>query len=129
MKHELKTRGLNGHYVWSRSARTDEIGSDTYPPARRTLSAHGVPFSPHSATLITQADFDKADLVLIMDEENARDMRRRFGESEKVQKLMTLVGLDRDVADPWYTRDFELTYDDIRRSCSALADFLEKTAK
>ena len=62
-------------------------------------------------------------VIYIMDEENERDMRRRYG-LNKVRKLMTEVGEDRDVADPWYTRNFELTYDDIQRSCSAIAEKL-----
>ena len=126
MKHEFEVNKLFGHKVWSRALRTDEIGSDTYSPARRTMDLHKIPYSRHCATLITQADFDEADVIYIMDEENARDIRRRFGETDKVKKLMSVVGLSRDVADPWYTRDFELTYDDISRSCSAIADMLKK---
>ncbi|MBR6788721.1 MAG: low molecular weight phosphotyrosine protein phosphatase [Clostridia bacterium] len=123
MKKELARRNLIGHKVWSRALRTDEIGSDTYPPARRTMDAHGVPYERRQATLITQKDYDEADVIYIMDEENERDMRRRYG-LNKVRKLMTEVGEDRDVADPWYTRNFELTYDDIQRSCSAIAEKL-----
>ena len=127
MKDILKKRGTDGCEVVSRAARTDEIGSDTYPPARRTMDAHGVPYTRRAATLITQADFDSADLVVVMDDENVRDMRRAFGDREKVVKLMSFVGENRDVADPWYTRDFERTYEDIVAGCTALAGRLEKS--
>lgn len=126
MKDILEKRGITDCEVSSRAARTDEIGSDTYPPVRRVLSDHGVPYTPRTATLITKADFDAADLVVVMDDENVRDMLRKFGRSDKVIKLMSLVGESRDVADPWYTRDFELTFRDVLRGCSALADMSGK---
>lgn len=124
MKDILKKRGITDCEVVSRAARTDEIGSDMYPPARRVLSSHAVPYTPRAATLITQTDFDQADKILVMDDENVRDMLRKFGQSDKVVKLMSLVGENRDVADPWYTRDFERTFSDVLRGCTALADSL-----
>ncbi len=124
MKDVLSRRGETGHEIFSRAARTDEIGSDMYPPAKRTLSAHGVPFATRAAKLITRADFDRADLILVMDEENMHDMTRAFGVSDKVKFLMSFAGEDREVADPWYTRDFERTYSDISAACEALADFI-----
>ena len=126
MKDMLERRGIRGVEISSRAARTDEIGSDMYPPARRTLDAHGVPYTKRAARLITRSDFDLADAVVVMDDENVRDMRRAFGDSPKVVRLMSYVGSTADVADPWYTRDFERTYSDIVRGCSALADRLEK---
>lgn len=120
MKDLLRKSGATGCEVISRAARTDELGSDIYPPAARVLNARGVPCTRHTATLITRADFDWADLIVVMDEENVRDMRRAFGDSPKVVKLMSYVGSPRDVADPWYTRDFNRTYDDILQGCNAL---------
>lgn len=104
------------------AATTEEIGHDMYPPARRTLMAHGIPFSPRKARLITQADCDKADLILIMDDENLRSLRRRFGHAYdgKIHWLMDFSGEHREVADPWYTGNFDQTYDDILRACEGI---------
>ena len=122
MKDLLNKAGIKGVEVCSRAARPDEIGSAISPPARRTMDAHGVPYARRAATLITRADFDAADVVVVMDEENVRDMRRAFGPSGKVVKLMSYVGLSRDVSDPWYTRDFETTYSDVLAGCSAMLE-------
>ena len=120
LKHKLEERHIDNIEVCSRAAHTDEIGSDMYPPAKRTLDAHGVRYTRRAATLITQPDVDSADLVLVMDDENLYDIARRFGANEKTKKLLTYVGSSRDVADPWYTRDFEQTYRDIDSACDAL---------
>lgn len=119
-KQKLRERGITSVEVCSRAAHTDEIGNDMYPPAKRTLDAHGVEYTKRAATLITQTDFDSADLVLVMDDENLYDIQRRFGVHEKTKKLMSYAGSSRDVADPWYTRDFERTYNDIDIACEAL---------
>lgn len=124
LKHKLRERGIEGVRVLSRAARTDEIGSDTYPPARRVLDAHGIPYAPREAARLTDGEFAEADLVAVMDGENARDLERRFGKRDKVRKLMTFAGENRDVADPWYTRDFERTYRDIDVACDALIEWL-----
>lgn len=128
MKDILARRGMSGCEVISRAARTDEIGSDIYPPARRTLDAHGVPYARRAARLITREEFASADLVVVMDGENLRDMERAFGRSDKVRRLMSFAGEERDVADPWYTRDFERTYSDVARGCAALADEIAASA-
>lgn len=124
LKQKLGERGISSVTVCSRAAHTDEIGSDMYPPAKRTLDAHGVRYTRRAATLITQTDFDSADLVLVMDDENLYDIERRFGANEKTKKLMTYVGSSRDVADPWYTRDFEQTYRDIDSACNLIIKVL-----
>ena len=101
----------------------EEIGNDIYPPAKRCLSQHGVPFTRHYARQITRADYDHFDLILCMEEYNIRNLRRVLGEEimehdaalpqPKIRRL-----LDRDVADPWYTGDFEATYRDVLQGCS-----------
>lgn len=129
MQDILKKRGIADCEIISRAARNDEVGSDTYPPALRVLDAHGIRHARRAAMLITAAEFAYADLVVVMDDENVRDLTRKFGPSDKVVKLMSLVGETRDVADPWYTRDFESAYADIAAGCTALADRIEAERK
>ena len=105
----------------------EEIGNDIYPPAKRCLTAHQVPFSRHAARQITKEDYDKFDLILCMDEYNIRNLRHTLGAAlldadalkaePKIRRL-----LDRDVADPWYTGDFEATYRDVVEGCQQLLD-------
>lgn len=98
---------------------TEEIGNDIYPPAKRCLTAHGVPFCRHEARQMTMHDFDDFDQIYCMDQNNLRNIRRMFGNdyAERVVLLMSLVGQSRDVADPWYTGDFEATYRDVVAGC------------
>ena len=103
----------------------EEIGNDIYPPAKRCLSAHGIPFSRHAARQITREDYENFDMILCMEDYNIRNLRRVLGEEIMQQdaalpqpKIRRL--LSHDVADPWYTGDFETTYQDLIEGCRAL---------
>ena len=103
----------------------EEIGNDIYPPAKRCLSAHSVPFSRHAARQITHEDYENFDMILCMEDYNIRNLRRVLGEEIMQQdaalpqpKIRRL--LSHDVADPWYTGDFETTYQDLIEGCRAL---------
>ena len=119
MKKLLDESGVRGVNVMSRALHTDALGCGIYSPARRVLDAHGVPYERHRASLLTRAEYDAADMVVVMDEENYRDMLRVFG-SEKVSRLLSHAGESGDVADPWYTDDYERAYADIERGCRGL---------
>lgn len=103
------TKGLD-YYCESRAVSTEEIGNDIYPPAKRCLERHDIPYSKHCATQITMDDYKEYDDIFLMDESNMRLIKRIIPEDydHKIRKL-----LDRDVADPWYTGDFETTYNDL----------------
>ena len=125
MKKILSGRGMTGVGVISRALHEDALGCNIYAPARRVLDRHCVPYERRQAKLLTRGEYDVADLVIVMDEENYRDAARRFG-GEKVRKLLSFAGESGDVADPWYTDDFERTYRDVLRGCEALADMLSR---
>ena len=103
----------------------EEIGNDIYPPAKRCLSAHGIPFSHHAARQITREDYQTFDAILCMEDYNIRNLRRVLGEwimQQDAQLLQPKIRrlLSHDVADPWYTGDFEATYQDLMEGCKAL---------
>ncbi len=128
MKDLVRKAGLSSEIsVDSVACTTEEIGHDMYPPAKKILTAKGIPFSPRRARLITQEDYEKADLILAMDRENLRRLTRLLGEDKagKIRLLLSYTGSPREVADPWYTGDFEETYQDIAAGCLAV---LEKLA-
>ena len=108
--------------VDSVAATTEEIGNDMYPPAKRMLTKKGIPFTPRRARLITKEDYERADYILCMDEENLSDLAYlTHGDPEKkVSLLLSWAGRRAEVADPWYTGDFEETYDDLVEGCRAL---------
>ena len=109
----------------------EEIGNDIYPPAKLCLATHGVPFTRHAARQITRDDYEQFDAILCMEDYNIRNLRRVLGD-EIMERDATLPQpkirrlLNRDVADPWYTGDFEATYRDLMEGCRALLTHLRK---
>ena len=127
MKDLVRKRGREGDVtVDSAATSTEEIGNPVHRGTRRVLREHGVPCGDHRARQITHADYDDYDLIVGMDEANMRSMRRVFiGDPQgKLRKLLEFAGSGRDVADPWYTGDFETTYDDVVSGCEGLLEQL-----
>lgn len=125
MKKLVSDAGREADFeIDSVATSTEEIGNDMYPPAKRCLRAHGVPFERRLARQITQADCDYYDRIFVMDRNNLRwlQMLGLRVADHKVSLLMSLVGEPRDVADPWYTDNFEKTYEDINRALPRLLD-------
>lgn len=122
MKDLLAKEGLDGIEVRSAALHRDEIGSDTHRGTRAVLAAHGVPFEPRSAWLLTPAEASKYDLIIGMDSYNMADLKRLVypQDKPKLRKMLELCGVSRDVADPWYTGDFEVTYEDVLAGCRAI---------
>jgi len=122
MKDLLAKAGRTDVAVESAALHTDEIGNDIHRGTRRELERHGVPFSPRRAWLLTAAKAAEYDMIVGMDAANMSDLRRLVGPSErpKLCKLLDFAGVKRDVADPWYTGEFDVTYADVVAGCRAL---------
>lgn len=128
MKDLVRKAGLTAAVsVDSVACTTEEIGNDMYPPAKKILTAKGIPFAPRRARLITREDYDRADVILAMDRENLRRLTRLLGEDKagKIRLLLSYTGTPHEVADPWYTGDFEETYQDILAGCRAVLENLQ----
>lgn len=127
MTHIVRERGLENKFIIASSATSDEEeGNSIYPPARRKLAEKGVEILPHSATVLERADKDKYDLIIAMEERNVRAINRIIGNSDKVHRLLDFSSCPRDIADPWWTGDFEKTYRDIVEGCESLIDYIYK---
>lgn len=123
MQHMVDTRGVDHLFTIDSAATTnEERGMPIYPPARNKLKSEGIPIVAHRARKIERGEDADWDLIVCMDEENLRHLRRILGESgmANVRKLLSYVGETSDVADPWYTGDFDATYHDVTRGCEAL---------
>ena len=109
-------------YIESAATSTEEIGNPVYPPARRKLAEHGIGCQGKTARQMTRADYDRFDLLIGMDDWNIRNMRRICGgdPENKIVKLMDYTNRPGDVADPWYTGNFEATWQDVLLGCQAL---------
>ncbi|MBR2780274.1 MAG: low molecular weight phosphotyrosine protein phosphatase [Eubacteriaceae bacterium] len=116
--------------IASAATSTEEIfhgiGNPVYPPAVRELSRHGISCEGKRAVHLYREDYAKYDLIIGMDHNNLRNMRRILGDDPegKISLLLDFTGSPQDIADPWYTGDFERTWDDILRGCTALLDEL-----
>jgi len=123
-KHLVSQKGLQDRfYIESAAVSTEEIGNSIYPPAKRCLTAHDIPFDKSkSARQITRADYDRFDLIICMDRMNLRWLRYIIPDDPqgKVTLMMSYTGHERDVADPWYTGDFEATYRDVMEASQEL---------
>ena len=129
MKDMVRKAGLENRFVIeSKAARRDELGNDTHYGTKSKLRQMGVPFAKRRATLLDRSDYDAYDYLIGMDEENMRDMLRLFGgdPNGKIYKLLRFADEDRDVADPWYTGNFDETYEDVLKGCTALLRMIGK---
>ena len=130
MKKLTEDAGIAENYhIESAATSTEEIGNPVYPPARRKLAEHGISCSGKTARQIRRQDYENYDYLIGMDEANLRNMIRVFGgdPDHKVSLLMDYTGHPRSVADPWYTGDFEATWQDVLEGCTALLAQIEET--
>ena len=109
-------------YIESAATSTEEIGNSVYPPARRKLAEHGIACNGKTARQMTRRDYERFDLLIGMDEWNIDNMEDICGGDPegKIHKLLDFTGRRGDVADPWYTRNFEATWRDVLEGCQCL---------
>ena len=109
-------------YIDSAATSREEIGNPIYLPAKRKLEEKGIPVGAHRSVQVTKADYDKYDYLIIMDNRNRNLLSRIIPDDPetKIHTLMSFTGNDREIADPWYTGDFETAYQDILEGCEAL---------
>ena len=127
MKDVVEQAGLSKEIrVVSAATTAEEIGNPVYPPARRKLAEHGIGCEGKTARQMRRSDYERFDLIIGMDQENLYDMRRICqGDPEgKIHLLMDFTDRPGDVADPWYTRDFEATWRDVEDGCRGLLMYL-----
>ncbi len=123
LKDMIKKRGLeNSFEVASAATSSEETGNGVYPPARKILAEHGISCTGKTARRITGADYNYYDFIIGMDSANMYNMNRMWNDKDKKIKhiMMDFAGINRDVADPWYTGDYEQTYSDLILGCKAI---------
>ena len=124
LKALVKAKGLDSQfYIESAAVSAEEIGNPIYPPAKRCLNQHGVWFDPlKRARTVVPEDYDRFDRIICMDGSNLRWLRYIIPSDpqRKVHLMMSYTGSGRDVADPWYTGDFERAFQDILAGCEAM---------
>lgn len=125
MKDLVAENGLeDDFYIESAATSTEELGNEVYPPAKRKLAEHGISCKGKTARQMKQTDYDRFDLLIGMDEWNIKNMLRICGGDPegKIHKLLDYTKRKGDVADPWYTGDFDATWRDVTEGCQCLLD-------
>ena len=133
LKKMVRDRGLAGRFeIASAATTTEEIwggrGNPVYPPARKVLLQHGIDPAGKHAVLKQRSDYERYDYLIGMDDENIYDMRDIAGgdPDAKIMKLLDFTDHPRDVADPWYTGDFDQTWTDVSEGCEGLLKNITK---
>ena len=130
MKHLVEAAGVADRFeIASAATSTEEIGNPVYPPARRKLVEHGIGCAGKTARQMTMDDYHHYDYIIAMDRNNLRNLKRLIGEDHdhKISLLMEYTSRPGDVADPWYTGDFEATWRDVLEGCQGLmAEIFQK---
>ncbi|MCR5365807.1 MAG: low molecular weight phosphotyrosine protein phosphatase [Prevotella sp.] len=123
MKHLVEQAGVaERYYIDSAATSTEEIGNEVYPPAKRKLAEHGISCKGKTARQMTRSDYQRFDLLVGMDSWNIRNMNRICGGDPegKIRMLLDFTLRPGDVADPWYTGNFEATWQDVLLGCQCL---------
>ena len=128
MKDLLAKAGITDVSVESAALRTDEIGNDIHYGTRGILEKYGIPFAHRAAWQLTAAKVSEYDMVVGMDAYNMADLKRLVFPEDmgKVFKMLELTGSSRDVADPWFTGNFEATYEDVLAGCTVILESIRK---
>ncbi len=127
MKDLVKKAGLEKRFeIASAAVSREEIGNPVYPPARKKLAEHGISCAGKTARQVTKADYGYYDYLVCMDTSNLRWLDRIIGSDPegKVSLLLEHAGSNRSVADPWYTGDFDATWEDVMSGCLGLLEKL-----
>lgn len=129
MKDLVKKAGLESQFeIASAATSREEIGNSVYPPAKKELNKHHISCLGKTARQMTKQDYQYYDYIIAMDHYNLSNMKIFVGNDDldKVSLLMSYTGNEKDVADPWYTGDFEKTWDDILFGCQCLLKEIKK---
>ena len=127
LKSMVQEKGISDQfYIASAATSTEEIGNPVHYGTRKKLSEFGISCNGKYAVQMTRADYDRYDYLIGMDQWNIRNMQRIAGKDEKgkIRRLLDFTDHPRDIADPWYTGNFDITYEDIREGCEALLRYL-----
>lgn len=127
MKDMLNNLGLSEDFhIASAATSTEELNNPVYPGTRKRLAKEGISVAGKYAVQIKRSDYEKYDFLIAMDKRNIANMHRIFGSDpdQKISRLLDFCPSPRDIADPWYTGDFDTTYNDVCEGCEALLSYL-----
>ena len=126
-KDLVRKEGLEKEFLIESRGVIADVGSDIHPGTKKMLDLHNIPYSKHVSTQLEKNDYEKFDYFIGMDNYNVISMKKIFGTGKKVYKLLDFTKDDKEIDDPWYTHNFNVTYDDVDKGCRALLKFIMKS--
>ncbi len=127
MKHLANQAGISDKmYIASSATSYEEIGNDTHYGTKAILDRYNIPYTKRAAVHLEKSDYSNYDYFIGMDDANIRNMKKILGNDKKIYKLLEFAESDRSISDPWYTGDFDATYTDVLKGCTALLDRIKK---
>ena len=125
MKDLVKKEGCEKEFLIESRGTSADVGSDIHPGTKSVLDKYNIPYSKHIATQLEKNDYDKYDYFIGMDNYNVISMKKIFGTDKKVYKLLDFTKDDKEIDDPWYTHNFNITYEEIDKGCRALLKYIK----
>ena len=126
MQYIVDQNGLSDQFMIDSAATScEEIGNDVHYGTKRKLTEMNIPYSYHASRQLTKLDYDLYDFIIGMDNANMYNMKRILGCDDKCSTLLSYANSTKNIADPWYTGNFEATFEDVNQGCRALLDYLE----
>ena len=132
MQHMVEEKHIaHKYHIESAATSREEIGNDVHHGTKRKLKEVGIACPRRAARQVTKADYDEYDYLIVMDQWNIRNLNRIIGSDpeHKVYKLLEFAGSSRDIADPWYTGNFDVTYDDVVEGCETFLEHLRQSGQ
>lgn len=135
LKDLVTQRGIADFFFIQSAATSEEeiyhgIGNPVYPPARAEMAKHGIDCGAKCAVQLTRKDYDKFDYLIGMDENNIRQIERITGQKGvKIKRLLEYAGRNASISDPWYTRRFDVTFQDVMEGCQVFLAYLEEEGR
>jgi protein-tyrosine phosphatase len=127
MKHLVACEGMSDKvFIASSATSYEEIGNDTHYGTKAVLDKYKIPYAPRRAVHLEKSDFGKYDYFIGMDDANITNMKKILGTGNKTYKLLEFAGESRSISDPWYTGDFEQTYNDVMDGCKGLLETIKR---
>ncbi len=129
LRYMVNEKGIGSEFeIASCATSREEIGNDIHYGTKAVLKEKGIPFHKREARQVTKKDYEYYDYLICMDLNNIRNLKRIVGDdkNKKIHTLLEFAGMDRDIADPWYTGDFNTTYKDVVLGCAEFLKYLDK---
>ena len=124
-KDLVRKEGLEKDFLIESRGVIADVGSDIHPGTKKMLDLHNIPYDKHVSTQLEKSDYEKFDYFIGMDDYNVISMKKLFGSDKKIYKLLDFTKNSKEIDDPWYTHNFNVTYDDVDKGCKALLEYIK----